>query len=190
MPYCSLQMGIPEALSSGGCAGAESHPRRRHRHSDLWRLPRLQPPLPCPGNGRMLLREGHIPSRSSSGPEKARGDLPAQGLQNASGQTEDYQRPDRHALQLAPFRIPGLLWQPPRTERGDVHGKPGPVHHPGFLLPGTDAVSRRTLKGCLPGGHQGHPETPPPLSLGCLPSVVIIRNTEGRNRCARSLKNA
>jgi len=44
----SLRLGIPEALSSGGGAGEESHPRRRHRHPDLWRLPRLQSPLPRP----------------------------------------------------------------------------------------------------------------------------------------------
>jgi len=35
------------------------------------------------GDGRMLLREGHVPGRSSSGPENAGGDLPAQGLQDA-----------------------------------------------------------------------------------------------------------
>ena len=37
---------------------------------------RKQSPLACPGNGRMLLREGHIPGRSLPGPEKAGGDLP------------------------------------------------------------------------------------------------------------------
>ena len=31
------------------------------------------------------------------------------------------------------------------------HEKPDPVHYPGFPLTGTDAVSRRSVKGCLPG---------------------------------------
>ena len=104
-----LRLGFSEALSSGDGAGEESHPRCRHRHPDLWRFPWVQSPLPCPGDGRMFLREGYVPSPSLPGPEKAGGDLPAQGLQDASGQREDYKRPDRHALQLAPFRIPGLL---------------------------------------------------------------------------------
>ena len=90
-------------------AEEESHPRRRHCHPDLWRLPRIQSPRPCPGNGRMLLREGHVPGRSFPGDEKAGGDLPTQSLQDAPGQRENYKRPDRHAFQLALFRIPGLL---------------------------------------------------------------------------------
>ena len=43
----------------------------------------------------MLLRGGHVPGRSSSGPEKAGGDLPAQGLQDAPGQRENYQSKDQ-----------------------------------------------------------------------------------------------
>ena len=65
-----LRLGIPEALSSGGGPPEESNPRRGHRHPDLWRFPGVQPSLPCPGDGQMLLREGHVPGRSSPGPEK------------------------------------------------------------------------------------------------------------------------
>jgi hypothetical protein len=49
---------------------------RGHRHPDLRRFPGIQSPLICPGDGRMLLREGHVPGRSSPGPEKAGGHLP------------------------------------------------------------------------------------------------------------------
>ena len=53
--------------------------------------------------------KGHNPGSSSPGPEKAGGVFPAQGLQDAPGQRENYKRTDRHAFQLASFRIPGLF---------------------------------------------------------------------------------
>ena len=61
-----------------------TYPRRRHRHADVWR-PHRTSPLSHFGDGRLLLRERHVPSRASSGTEKAacalqgRSHLPAQG---------------------------------------------------------------------------------------------------------------
>jgi len=62
----------------------ESYPRRRHRHSDVRRLPRIFAPLSCSGDRRLFLRQGHIPGRTPSGTGKAGDNISAQGLQDAS----------------------------------------------------------------------------------------------------------
>ena len=86
-----------------------------------------------------------VSARLSPEYEKPRGYLLAQGVQDTPGQREDYKRSDRHALQLALFRIPGLLWQPHLSKKGDGPGKPGPLHTPSFLPPQKDALATRLI---------------------------------------------
>ena len=78
--YYLFPIKLEKALSSGGGAGEESHPRRHYLHPDLWRLPRIQSPLPCPSNGWIRF----------PGDEKAGTDFPPQSLQDAPVQRENY----------------------------------------------------------------------------------------------------
>ena len=54
-----------------------------------------------------------------------------QGVQDAPEQGKDHEGDDRHALNMAAFRIPRLLRQPHLARRGNGYGEPGPLHHPG-----------------------------------------------------------
>ena len=57
-------------------------------------------------------RQGHVPRRPAPGAEKAGGHLPAQGVQDAPEQGKDHAGDDRHALNMAAFRLQRLLRQP------------------------------------------------------------------------------
>jgi len=98
--------------------------------------------MPYSRHGRLLLQQRHVPGSTTPGVEKTGGHIQAQGLQDACRQTKDLTRNDRHALNMAAFRIPCLLRKPHSAERRQRDGEPGAVHHPGILLPGADAVSR------------------------------------------------
>ena len=55
---------------------------------------------------------------------RIRDHIPAQGLQDARRQKKDLARNDRHALNMAAFRIPCLLREPHPAERRECDGEP------------------------------------------------------------------
>jgi hypothetical protein len=60
-----------------------------------------------------------------------------------------YQGIDYHALHMEAFRLPCILRQPHLARRGNGYGKAGPLHHPGIILPGKDAVPGSRGEGRL-----------------------------------------
>jgi len=94
--------------------------------------------MPYSRHGRLLLRQRHVPRSPSSGTKEDGGHIPAQGLLHADCQEKDLTRNDRHALNMAAFRIPCLMQEPHPTEflwKRIVQGSPSIGHEaPGKAL--------------------------------------------------------
>jgi len=96
-----------------------------------------------------------------------------------SSRRKDHEGDDRHALRMETFRIPCFLSQPHLAERRYGHGKSGPLHYPGVILLGKDAVPGSGGEGHLYGqGQKDKQSLSSPGMAGAMCSHILNKGEQ------------